>query len=56
MTRAQAPPFPDKILIRRVSNGWIVQPGAGSDEVTHVYAKPNDLAQHVQTWAERQLK
>lgn len=48
-------PFPDKLTIRRVANGWIIQPGAGADEFTHVAATPEDLGEHVVSWAKAQL-
>ena len=49
-------PFPDKLLIRRVANGWIIQPGlvGTSDEFAHIAVTPKDLAKHVQAWAEAQ--
>lgn len=53
---AEASPFPDKLTIRRVANGWIIQPGSGADEFTHVAATPEDLAKHVSLWAGAQLK
>lgn len=45
----------DVITIRRVANGWVVQPGRGADEFTHVYVMPVGLAEHIQRWAEAQL-
>jgi len=51
-----AAPFPDKLTIRRVANGWIIQPGPGGDEYTHIAATPDDLAKHVNLWAKAQLK
>lgn len=56
--RSTAPtaPFPDKMTIRRVANGWIIQPGSGTDEITHIAATPDDLAKHVAHWAKAQLQ
>ena len=53
--RVPAPPFPDRLTIRRVANGWVIQPGIGTDEITHIAATPDDLAKHISLWAKAQL-
>jgi hypothetical protein len=47
-------PFPDRLTIRRVANGWIIELGRGNDEFVHVAATPDDLANHVRKWAKAQ--
>lgn len=47
-------PHPDKMTIRPVANGWIIQPGSGADEYTHIATSPDDLAKHVLLWAKAQ--
>jgi hypothetical protein len=45
----------DSVTIRRVANGWVIQPaGRGPDEFTHVATTPEDLAEHVAKWARAQ--
>lgn len=55
LTQTAAAPFPDRLTIRRVANGWIIAPGPGADEFTHVATSPSELADHVLKWAQRQL-
>jgi hypothetical protein len=43
------------LTIKRVANGWIVAPGPGSQEFTHVYSDPEALAVHVAEWAAAQV-
>jgi hypothetical protein len=45
----------DVITIRRVANGWIVQPGGVCNDFTHVYADPIALANHIEHWATAQI-
>lgn len=44
-------PFPERLTLRRVANGWIVQAAAAGDEFTHVHTTPDQLAEHVKKWA-----
>ena len=55
-TSAPKPPFPDRLTVRRVANGWTVYAGPGGDEFEHVYVTPDELAKHVLTWAQRQMQ
>ncbi len=55
MAKPAEAPFPDTLTIRRVANGWVVHPGRGCDEMTHVYSTPDELAKHVAHWAKAQL-
>jgi hypothetical protein len=45
----------DTLTISRVANGWIVAPGQGTQEFTHVYSDPEALAVHVAEWATAQI-
>jgi hypothetical protein len=47
----------DMMSIKRVANGWIIQPGGRptNGEFTHVAATPAELAKHVTRWAEAQI-
>ena len=47
----------DSITIRRVANGWVIQPGGNSlNDFTHVALTPADVAEHVRKWAIAQDK
>lgn len=45
----------DSLTIRRVANGWIIAPGPGANEFTHVAQTPAALAEHVAKWASAQV-
>lgn len=45
----------DKLTLRRVANGWIIEPGPGAAEFTHVATTPAELAAHVSAWATAQI-
>jgi hypothetical protein len=50
------PPYPARALtIRRVANGWIVEPLRMGDHLVeaHVFNDPHDLGAHVRAWGER---
>lgn len=49
------PATTDSLTIRRVANGWIIAPGPGANEFTHVALTPADLAKHVAAWADAQI-
>jgi len=53
---ATRPPFPDRLTVRRVANGWVVHPGLESDEYLHIYSTPEGVAEHVERWAEAQIR
>ena len=47
------PVLGDVITIRRVANGWVIQPGReGTNEFTHVAQTSHEVADHVLRWAE----
>lgn len=50
------PEIIDRLTLRRVANGWIIAPGPGADEFTHIAATPDDLAEHVKKWAAAQIQ
>lgn len=42
----------DTISIRRVANGWIIQPGGpGPSPFAHVAMSAEEVAEHVRKWA-----
>lgn len=45
----------DTMTIRRIANGWLLQPGGQLNEFTHIAATPAALAAHVAAWAEAQI-
>jgi hypothetical protein len=46
----------DILTIKRVANGWVIQPGVSqSNEFTHVAKSADDLAEHVRVWAQAQV-
>lgn len=46
----------DTLTLRRVANGWVIQPGTvGLSEFTHIAATPEDIAEHVIAWAQAQI-
>jgi hypothetical protein len=44
----------DSLTIKRVANGWVISPGPGTVEFTHVAKTPAELATHVTHWAKAQ--
>lgn len=47
----------DHLAIRRVANGWVIDPGArNTAEFMHIATTPSDLGEHVKKWAREHLK
>lgn len=47
----------DTLTIRRVANGWVIQPGVSSDQqFLHVAVAPEQVAEYVRGWAAAQIE